>query len=196
MTKFEDVVYVEKNPEIFSSKGSIVIGDPAPDFPLSPGFIAMDGPRHDAHRKVCQPAAAPRNLAVLEPLIRERVIAILDGLPVGETFNWVDRVSIELTTAMLATLFDFPQEEKHKLTFWSDMATSSPGQTGVVGVTEEERRTALMECLEAFTALWKERENAPPRDRIDLVTALATSEATRNLTPMEFLGTLVLTLLF
>jgi cytochrome P450 len=192
VTKFDDIVHVEKNDEIFSSAGSIVIGDTDPDFPLSPGFIAMDGARHNAHRKVCQPAAAPRNLAILEPLIRERVIDILDHLPIGETFNWVDRVSIELTTAMLATLFDFPQEDKHKLTYWSDMATSSPGQTGVVGITEEDRREALMECLDAFTALWKERENKPQTDRLDLVSALANGAATKDLTPMEYLGTLVL----
>jgi cytochrome P450 len=192
VTKFDDIVHVEKNDEIFSSAGSIVIGDTDPDFPLSPGFIAMDGARHNAHRKVCQPAAAPRNLAILEPLIRERVIDILDHLPIGETFNWVDRVSIELTTAMLATLFDFPQEDKHKLTYWSDMATSSPGQTGVVGITEEDRREALMECLDAFTALWNERENKPQTDRLDLVSALANGAATKDLTPMEYLGTLVL----
>ncbi|MEM7409979.1 MAG: cytochrome P450 [Myxococcota bacterium] len=192
VTKFDDIVHVEKDPETYSSKGSIVIGDPNPDFPLSPGFIAMDGPRHSAQRAVCQPAAAPRNLKVLEPLIRERVVDILEGLPVGETFNWVDHVSIELTTAMLATLFDFPQEEKHKLTFWSDMATSSPGQTGVVGVTEEARQAALLECLDTFTAMWKERADAPPRERIDLVTALAKGEATKDLQPMEYLGNLVL----
>ena len=116
--------------EIFSSARSIVVGDPDPDFPLEAGFITMDGPRHLAHRKVVQPVAAPRNLKLLEPLIRERVIEILDGLPVGETFDWVDRVSIELTTGMLATLFDFPYEQRRKLTFWSDMATASPDMVG------------------------------------------------------------------
>jgi cytochrome P450 len=152
----------------------------------------MDGPRHDAHRKTVQPAAAPRNLKVLEPLIRERVIEILDGLPVGETFDWVDRVAIELTTGMLATLFDFPYEERRKLTFWSDMATASPEQVGAVGITEDERKAALMECLEVFTGLWKERESQPQGDRLDLVSLLANGAATKDLEPMEYLGTLVL----
>jgi cytochrome P450 len=192
VTRFDDIVYVEKHPEIFSSAHSIVVGDPDPDFPLEAGFITMDGPRHDAHRKVVQPVMAPRNLKRLEPLIRERVIEILDGLPVGETFDWVDRVSIELTTGMLATLFDFPYEQRRKLTFWSDMATASPEQVGAVGITEEERQAALMQCLETFTELWKERENQPQGERMDLVTALANGAATRDLPPMEYLGTLVL----
>jgi cytochrome P450 len=192
VTRFDDIVHVEKHPELFSSARSIVVGDPDPDFPLEAGFITMDGPRHDAHRAVVQPVMSPRNLKRLEPLIRERVIGILDGLPVGESFDWVDRVSIELTTSMLATLFDFPHEERRKLTFWSDMATASPAMVGAVGITEEERRTALRECLEVFTRLWKEREKRSEDERIDLVSALANGAATRDLSPLEYLGTLVL----
>jgi len=192
VTRFDDIVQVEKNPEIFSSARSIVIGDPDPDFPLEAGFITMDGARHNAHRNVVKPVVAPRNLSRLEPIIRERVVEMLEGLPVGESFDWVDRVSIELTTGMLATLFDFPYEQRRKLTFWSDMATASPEQVGAVGITEEERQAALMECLKEFTDLWKQRENTPDGDRLDLVTALANGEATKEIDPMEYLGTLVL----
>jgi cytochrome P450 len=192
VTRYDDIVHVEKNHEIFSSAHSIVVGDPEPDFPLEAGFITMDGARHNAHRKVVQPVAAPRNLKVLEPLIRERVVEILDGLPVGETFDWVDRVSVELTTGMLATLFDFPYEERRKLTFWSDMATASPAQVGAVGITEAERQAALMECLAQFTELWKQREGRPQGETLDFVTALANDAVTRDLSPMDYLGTLVL----
>jgi cytochrome P450 len=192
VTRFDDVVTVEKDPETYSSAHSIVVGDPEPDFGLEAGFITMDGAEHDAHRKVSQPVTAPRNLKKLEPIIRERVNEILDGLPVGEKFDWVDKVSIELTTGMLATLFDFPWEERRKLTFWSDMATASPQQVGAVGITEEERQVALLECLEEFTKLWKAREGKPQGEVLDLVTALANSETTRGMAPMDYLGTLVL----
>jgi cytochrome P450 len=191
VTRYDDIVHVEKNHEIFSSAHSIVVGDPEPDFPLEAGFITMDGARHNAHRKVVQPVAAPRNLKVLEPLIRERVVEILDGLPLGP-FDWVDRVSVELTTGMLATLFDFPYDERRKLTFWSDMATASPAQVGAVGITEAERQAALMECLGKFTELWKQREGRPQGEPLDFVTALANDAVTRDLSPMDYLGTLVL----
>ena len=192
VTRYDDVVTVEKDPVTYSSKLSIVLGDPEPDFPLEAGFITMDGPKHDAHRKVVQPVASPRNLSVLEPLIRQRVVEILEGLPVGETFDWVDRVSIELTTSMLATLFDFPYEEQRKLTLWSDAATAGPNTGALVGITEEDRRKLLLDCLDTFTALWKERQSAGHSERLDLVTALANAPATRNMDPMEYLGTLVL----
>lgn len=192
VTRFNDIVEVEKKPEIFSSARSIVVGDPDPDFPLEAGFITMDGAKHIAHRKVSQPVVSPRNLTKIEPIIRERVIQILDDLPVGETFDWVDRVSIELTTGMLATLFDFPYEQRRKLTFWSDMATASPVQVGAMNSTEEKRQAALMQCLEEFTELWKQREGKPQGERLDLITALSNGAATKDMPPMEYLGTLVL----
>jgi cytochrome P450 len=193
VTRYDDVVQVEKNPEIFSSTPTITIGDPDPGFPVEPGFIAMDGPKHDAHRKVVQPVASPRNLTVLEPLIRARAVELLDSLPVGETFDWVDRVSIELTTTMLATLFDFPHEQRRKLTLWSDAATESPELTaGGAAVVSEERRQALMECLAVFTELRKQRADKAPTERLDMVTALAQGEATRSMGPLEYLGTLIL----
>jgi len=196
VTKYDDIVYVEKNPEIFSSARTITVVDPDPDFPLEAGFITMDGPRHDAHRKTVQPVTSPRNLSRLEPLIRERIGTMLDALPVGETFDWVDRVSIELTTGMLATMFDFPWEDRRKLTYWSDMTTTSDQQLAEMGKTPEFRQAVLMDCLDYFTKLWKERENKPRTGDLDFVSALANAEATRDIapdkSPLEYLGTLIL----
>jgi cytochrome P450 len=196
VTKFDDIVHVEKHPEIFSSEPTVVVPDPDPDFPLTAGFITMDGPRHDAHRKTVQPVASPRNLRRLEPLIRERVVEILEGLPMGEEFNWVDRVSIELTTGMLATMFDFPWEERHKLTYWSDVATMSDEQLAEIGKTRDGRQADLLECLEYFKNLWKQRENRPQDGELDFISAMANSGATRDLSPdtspLEYLGTLIL----
>jgi cytochrome P450 len=124
----------------------------------------------------------------MEDTIRSRAAEILDNLPVGEEFNWVDRVSIELTTQMLAMLFDFPFEDRWKLTRWSDLATTQPGQ-GVVE-SPEQRRAELIECLEYFTHLWNERVSAPPKN--DLISMLAHGEATKNMSPFEFLGNLLL----
>lgn len=192
VTRFDDIRQVDMNHSVFSSEPTIVLGDPPENFEVHPGFIAMDPPKHDLQRAVVQPVVGMVNLARLEPLIRSRVAGILDALPVGETFDWVDRVSIELTTQMLATLFDFPWEERRKLTHWSDMATSSPRQSGARGITDDEWRESMLECLECFTRLWNERVNRPPGDRLDLVTMLAQNPATRDMQPLEYLGNLIL----
>jgi cytochrome P450 len=190
VTRFEDIVAVDSNHEVFSSEPTIVIGDLTDDLPVEM-FIAMDPPKHDVQRRAVQPVVAPRNLADMEKLIRSRVVEILDNLPVGESFDWVERVSINLTTQMLATLFDFPFEQRHKLTYWSDIAADSPEISG--GEADpEERLTALNDCLQTFTRLWHER--AGSEGGFDLISLLQRDPNTADLVdrPMEFLGNILL----
>ena len=188
VTKYNDIMAVDTNHQVFSSEGGITIFDQIGGEGPLPMFIAMDPPKHDIQRKTVTPAVSPTNLALLEPLIRERAGQILDSLPIGETFDWVDKVSIELTTMMLATLFDFPFEDRRKLTRWSDVAT---GRNNPEIVTSEEQwRGELLECLGYFTRLWNERVNTEPKG--DLVSMLAHGEHTRNMTPQEYLGNLLL----
>lgn len=187
VTRYDDIMQVDTSHEIFSSEPNITIRDTDEDFRL-PMFISMDEPLHAKQRAAVNPAVGSRNLPNFAELIRQRTNTVLDSLPLGETFNWVEQVSIELTTMMLATLFDFPFEDRHKLTRWSDVSTALPG-LGVID-TEEQRRAELLECLEYFTGLWNERVNAEPTT--DLVSMLAHGEATRNMQPLEYLGNLVL----
>ena len=187
VTKYNDIMAVDTNHGVFSSEGGIVIGEQEEDFQL-PMFIAMDPPKHDAQRKVVSPIVSPGNLANMEGLIRSRASKIMDELPIGETFDWVDRVSIELTTQMLATLFDFPFEDRRKLTRWSDVATATP-ESGIIE-SEDARKAELYECAAYFTNLWNERVNSEPKG--DLISMLAHGEATRNMEPLEFLGNIIL----
>jgi len=187
ITRYNDIVAIDSNHQDFSSERSITIDEPEGDFE-TPMFIAMDPPKHDAQRKAVSPAVSPANLMNLEPLIRERAGLILDSLPVGEPIDWVDKVSIELTTMTLATLFDFPFEHRRKLTRWSDVITAPEGAPGFG--TKEERRDEMMECLASFVSLWNERVNAEPRG--DLISMMAHAESTRNMEPMEYLGNLIL----
>ncbi len=187
VTRFRDIMAIEANHQDFSSADGIVLADRPEDF-QTVNFISMDPPKHDVQRKTVQGVVAPVNLARLEGTIRERAARILDGLPVGEEFNWVDRVSVELTTQMLATIFDFPFEERRKLTYWSDMATS--GELSGGPTPEPVRRAALLECLAYFTRLRDQRINEPPRP--DLLSMLAHGKDTRDMPAMEFLGNLLL----
>ena len=187
LTRYADILEVDKNWKDFSSEPAITIVDPEEDFPL-PMFIAMDPPKHDEQRKTVQGAVAPVNLKALESTIRLRTQNVLSDLPVGEDFDWVDRVSIELTTQMLATLFDFPFEDRRKLTRWSDVATGGP-ETGVVE-SDEQRQEELLECLEYFTRLWQER--AKKGGSNDFISMLVHGEATKDMSPEEYLGNLIL----
>ena len=185
--KYKDIMHVDTSPQLFSSEPTIGIVDTLEEFSF-PAFISMDPPKHDEQRRVVQGVVAPANLKNLESVIRQRAGGILDSLPIGEEFDWVNSVSIELTTQMLATLFDFPFEDRHKLTHWSDVATAIPGN-GVIE-SQEQRWEAMEECLAYFTGLWNERINKEPGN--DLISMLAHGKATKNMPPMEYLGNIIL----
>jgi len=187
VTKYKDIMEVDTSPHIYSSEPTIGIVDTLEEFTL-PAFISMDPPKHDEQRRVVQGVVAPSNLKNLEPLIRSRVCTILDGLPHHEEFDWVQNVSIELTTQMLATLFDFPFADRAKLTYWSDVATAIPG--GGIVATQEERWHAIEDCMQYFTNLWNQRVNTQGGD--DLISMLAHGDATRHMPPMEYLGNIIL----
>ncbi|HUB50474.1 MAG TPA: cytochrome P450 [Acetobacteraceae bacterium] len=189
ITRYRDIMKVETTPEVFSSESGITLVDQETQF-RTPMFIAMDPPKHDVQRRVVSPIVAPDNLARLAATIRERAAAILDGLPRNEPFDWVEHVSIELTTQMLATLFDYPQERRRDLTRWSGIATANLNAPDAPVRTSEERFSELQKMAAAMTALWNERVNAPPR--ADLISMLAHGEATRDMDPLEFMGNCVL----
>jgi cytochrome P450 len=171
-----------------SALGGITIRNIPPEL-RTVSFIAMDQPNHSAQRKTVAPMFTPNNLDELAVNIRKRSASCLDNLPVNEVFDFVDTVSIELTTQMLAVLFDFPWEDRRMLTRWSDVATTLPGPGGLVA-TEDERQAVLLECASYFAKLWKERQSGPPRN--DLLSLMAHNPATRDMEPRNFLGNLIL----
>jgi cytochrome P450 len=189
VTKYANLITVEATPSVFSSAFGITLADQEAEYRL-PMFIAMDPPKHDAQRRVVAPIMSPEHLRKLADTIRERAARILDGLLRNEPFDWVEQVSIELTTQMLATLFDYPQERRRELTRWSDIATANLTAPDAPVRTEAERFSELQKMGAAMTALWNERVNAPPRP--DLISMLAHGEATRHMDPLEFMGNCVL----
>lgn len=197
ITKYEDIMAVDTNHQVFSSDirnggirlgGQRLEGDPDPLTHL-PMFIMEDQPKHDEQRKAVQPMFTPQSLMNLEPLIRERAGLILDALPRGETFNWVREVSVELTGRTLATLFDVPQEDRHNLIHWSD-TVERLGDPEYFE-TPEEGFKELWNCWEYFDAVWKERLSRKEPGS-DLISMLAHSEATKNMSPNEYLGNMLL----
>ena len=197
VTRFEDVKYVDTHQDLFSSdimNGGIRLGgrplsEPPPDLFHLPMFIMQDQPVHDEQRKAVAPLFTATKLAAMGNLIRERAQDILDGLPRGETFNWVREVSVELTGRMLATLFDVPQDDRHKLIHWSD-TVERIGDPDYFE-TPEQGFAEIWKCFEYFNGFWQERQasNTPGED---LISFLAHGEATKNMAPNEFLGNVLL----
>ncbi|MGB0210901.1 cytochrome P450 [Algiphilus sp.] len=194
VTRYEDILFVDKHHELFSSEPFIILGDPPEGLSVEM-FIAMDPPKHDVQRRSVQGVVAPQNLKEMEGLIRLRTGEVLDSLPLGEPFNWVPAVSKELTGRMLATLLDFPYEERHKLIDWSDRLAGNAAATGGEFDDEENMFEAAADMAWAFSQLWRDKEArraAGEAPGFDLISMLQSNDDTKSMInrPMEFIGNL------
>lgn len=190
VTRHADIIEVEARPDLYSSSwthGGITVLHNDPDIHL-PMFIAMDRPQHTAMRRTVSPAFSPSALVDQSASIRARTSELLDGLPVGESFDWVDRVSTELTVQMLATLFDFPWEDRRLLAYWANWAADF--RAAVSPLLRRKRQRVLQQMADYFGKLWQGRldaGNAP-----DLLSRMIHSDSMSNLKPREFAGNLML----
>jgi cytochrome P450 len=191
VTKSRDIIGVDSNHGVFSSSselGGIAINDGVESNERA-SFISLDPPMHDDQRRVVAPMFSSASIGALEPLIRERAAKILDELPRGESFDFVDKVAIELTSQMLATLFDFPFEQRRQLPRCSDLILASPAPGGIVE-TEEQRQIELFQILTPIVAMWQERLASPPRN--DLLSMLAHGASTYRDEPHDYMGNIIL----
>ncbi len=190
ITRYDDIMQVDKNHQVFSSSfqygGVTITGTPSSGNEI-PNFISMDPPEHQVQRKAVAPGLAPQRLKVLESLIRERARTIVDEMPVGEEFDWVPNVAVELTGRMLATVLDVPQDDRHKLIRWSN-AISNADDPDYASSAAEFYET-LAELGEYFTPMWESRKRDPGDD---LLSMLAASPHTRDLNAKELLGNVIL----
>ena len=198
ITKWNDIMAVDTDHEAFTSTDGIALANLEAIEEQAKvmgqrrrggaGFITMDEPEHSVHRKAVSPTVAPSNIGAMAPVVRERAGQILDSLPIGVEFDWVDLVSKELTAMTLATLFDFPFEDRRKLTYWSDMVTNLPGHGPVE--SWEQKGAAMFECFGAFQELWNQRLDGPAN--IDLISMLTHNPTTRVMSMEEYQGTVIL----
>jgi cytochrome P450 len=190
ITRFEDIQAIELDHHSFSSdsaRGGIRI-----DNRLRESFISSDPPRHTIERKTIAPVASPSNLAGYEINIRKRTKNLLANLPRNETFDWVKTVSSELTVMMLATLFEFPFEERAKLAHWSDAFICDYAAPDAIVRTDEDRLALLQQMATSFRSLWNERLSREPK--LDLISMMAHNPAMSKMSDSQYLGNLVLLL--
>ena len=205
ITKWDDIVRIDTDPVTFTNEAGITLPAGSPNAAVvevenderTPeeieaarargiqSLLSMDPPQHGLHRGAVAEGVSPANLAALEPIIRERIGTILDNLPIGEEFDWVDKVSIELTAMTLATLFNYPQEKRRQLTFWSDVMTATPGP-GQVVETVEERSAAIQQFYGTIAQLFAERGAAEPAN--DFMSLMAHSPHSADFTEPEIYG--------
>jgi cytochrome P450 len=188
VSTYKPIVEVESLPDLYSSEANgFTISPIAEGDVRMPMFIGRDRPIHTAQRRTVAPAFTPTEMQRLSSDIRQRTAEVLDALPSGR-FDWVEHVSVELTTQMLAILFDVPWEDRRKLTEWSDwmgdIESAKDPERGQV------RLEKVYEAGAYFQRLWAEKAGRPPAP--DLISMMIHSDAMSHMDHNEFMGNLIL----
>lgn len=184
VTRYEDILKIDTDDISFTAEDSFI-----EEFPL-PMFLAMDDPRHSQLRDPLRPFFSQASMETLRESIRREVCNVLDTLPRDETFDWVERVSIALTSRILAQILDYPMDRRDDLVRWSHMALCTTPSGGTIAPDDPIRQQALLECLDVFTKMRKAR--GVHAEGGDVISLLLRSGAGAALKPSEFLGNMLL----
>ncbi len=208
VSKYDDIQYVSKNPDIFGSAGELG-GVTLPDeediqrrmeaelgetpermsaFDGGQSMISLDPPNHTASRRKVAPGFTPQRLDALEDRIAERAKDILDGLEGRSECEFVGSVAAELPIQMLAELFGAKQEDRHKLFEWSNIVIG--GDDPEIATSREQVMSAIMEMAGYGFALGEERKQSPGED---LITMLVQPNADGEvMSPQDYISAFVL----
>ena len=175
VTKHADLQYVSRTPKLFSSAQGTQLfevkrshsGDPE----LVGGaqsIIRMDPPEHNRHRKLVIQGFTLRQIAKLEPRIREITVRALEAIPLGERVDFVDSVAIPTPMLVIAELLGVPPSDHESFRRWSD-AIILAGSGGV-----DETSSQAIGDLFAYFSKALEEHRVSPRD--DVISVLLGAE--------------------
>jgi cytochrome P450 len=169
LLKYEDIRYVSTNPDKFSSAKGITIPDPVIANPVQEGnLIFTDPPRHRQLRKLINTGFTRRQVAILEPKVREIVYGVLEDIRSESTVEFAEALAAPLPTRMIAELLGAPPDDWEKFRRWSDACTGNADPE-----IELDSIVAIGELFEYFQQLIVARRTEP---RDDMLSVLSTAE--------------------
>jgi cytochrome P450 len=167
VTRHADIVAISRDPERFCSKKGVLPADLERGVAEDSSIIFMDPPRHRSFRKLVQPGLTNREIAYLEPWIRDLARSLIAKVDGSDPVEFVESFAIPLPIWVIARLLGVPTEDHEDFRRWSDAAIDA--------ATEITPRNAA-ETAEMLTYLAAhiERKRATPGD--DLISVLVRAE--------------------
>jgi cytochrome P450 len=169
LLKYEDIRYVSGSPALFTSTKGVTVPDPQMENPVQEGsLIFTDPPRHRQLRKLINSGFTRRQVAVLEPKVREIVQGILDEFEPGSTLEFAEGIAAPLPTRLIAELLGAPPDDWERFRRWSDAAAGTADPE-----IELDPFVAIGELYEYFIALIAARRS---EKRNDVLSVLVEAE--------------------
>ncbi len=175
LTKFDDVFFASRHPDIFSSYPNITIADQIPEVAEYFGsMIALDDPRHARLRNIVRSAFTPKVVARTEASVRDRaqrlVSAMIENHPDGNG-ELVTELSGPLPLQVICDMMGIPEDDHQQIFHWTNIILGF-GDPDLTTDFDEFMKVAL--DIGAYATALAEDRRAQPRD--DLTTALVAAE--------------------
>lgn len=178
LTRYDDVVHVSKNPELFCSGAGTIIGTEPEG-----SMLSMDDPRHRSLRRLVEKGFVPRMIRAMEPHSRDIFRRVLDDLDGREECDFVEHLSAQLPLRVIVEMLGAPRSDGDYLRRLGDTMVGNSDPDFNPGGDEPAK--AQVEMFEYFRGLAEERRNDP---REDLVSVLLQAEVDgEQLDEMDFL---------
>jgi cholest-4-en-3-one 26-monooxygenase len=192
LTRYEDIVTASSDNELFSSwRGGTNLDDNLPEDAMAlirTILINMDPPKHTKYRKLVATGFTPKQIALLEPHVREITKRIVDNIAAKGSCDFVTDVAAELPLAVIAEMLGVPEEDHHKVFDWSNRLIGFDDPE--FHTTPEDGRIAGTEMFMYANEMAMDRKKNP---RNDLVSVLMNAEVDGDrLTEADFDGFFIL----
>lgn len=118
ITRQEDLDFISKHPELFSSEERTCFLQDLPDDQLAMQrllMINMDPPKHLKYRRLVRSAFTPRKVDSYGPRFREIAADILDRAVEGGRCDFVEDIAVELPLIAICELMGVPLERRQRL---------------------------------------------------------------------------------
>lgn len=192
VTRHQDILAVETNPEVFKNGPRLTVGTPANSFRM---IVNMDPPEHAGHRALANPFFMPRSIDWVRALAEDIVTEVLDRAMArnGEVLDLQEDVANLVPTAVISAYLGAPREAWGKIIEATNLIINANDPT----ISRDEGSAGLImratgEIYQIHAQTFADRR-VNPRD--DFMTALVQAEIDgRKLTDMElFSWALILT---
>ncbi|KUI35048.1 cytochrome P450 [Mycobacterium sp. GA-2829] len=175
LTRYDDVFYASRHPEIFSSASGITIGDQTPELNEYFGsMIAMDDPRHSRLRNIVRSAFTPRVLARVEDSVRDRARRLIADMVAAHpdgAGELVADLAGPLPLQIICDMMGIPEADHQRVFHWTNviLGFGDPDLT-----TDFDEFVGVAMEIGAYASELADARRADPGD--DLTTSLVQAE--------------------
>lgn len=190
VSRFDDVVAVLKNPQLFSSEGMRRATCPSwlEDPPFAHSMVVQDPPEHGRLRALVNRAFSATALSRMEPWVRDLAQSLGARLPAGQAIDFIPEFSRPLPASVMRGLMGLDVALEPRFARWAEDLTSTSSVAPTDTQRMDEIRSTVREARGFLSEVIARRRRSPGEDMVsELLAARVEGAALTEAELMSFL---------